>query len=67
MSPGSSSVWNYKLGRRGYTAGRTRSRCSRIFLWMVWVLKNFKRRRISPATRHRKAAEWGERQAVVKR
>eukprot|EP00972_Heterocapsa_arctica_P111393 16399951-Heterocapsa_arctica.AAC.1 len=34
---------------------------------MVRVLRDFRRRRISPASRHRRAAEWGGRQALVKR
>ena len=34
---------------------------------MVRVLRDFRRRRISPATRHKRAAEWGGRQALVKR
>eukprot|EP00972_Heterocapsa_arctica_P091701 13523883-Heterocapsa_arctica.AAC.1 len=34
---------------------------------MVRVLRDFRRRRISAATRHRRAAEWGGRQAVIKR
>eukprot|EP00972_Heterocapsa_arctica_P108604 15992834-Heterocapsa_arctica.AAC.1 len=34
---------------------------------MVRVLRDFRRRRISPANRQRKAAEWGGRQAPVKR
>eukprot|EP00972_Heterocapsa_arctica_P072730 10737768-Heterocapsa_arctica.AAC.1 len=42
-------------------------RYSRTFLWMVKVLRDFRRRRISPANKQRRAAERGGRQALIKR
>eukprot|EP00972_Heterocapsa_arctica_P115608 16448659-Heterocapsa_arctica.AAC.1 len=36
--------------------GHHKELCSHIFLWMVRVLRDFRRRSISPATRRRRAA-----------